>query len=284
MPAAGERFYLPGLYRGSRTLMTLVALMALMTLMGCQSSKQPPQPPRPAPDAEQVLRAPLIASQPLTLDPALITDAGSAMVASLIYPSLMALDSHMVAHPWAAQSVDVSADGLSLTFQLREGMRFGDGEAVTAQTFAFSLNRALDPCVGAPDAQPLFMIASAEAYHQEQCLDAAADTVAGPIMGLVGAGEPITAVDPQTLTLRLARPWAGALAALTSPVAFAVPQELVERDGRQWTAQADGWGRAWWGAVSAGAGAGRGRERPGGGGAVDAQPAVLGSGAGAARD
>jgi peptide/nickel transport system substrate-binding protein/oligopeptide transport system substrate-binding protein len=209
-------------------------ILALMALAGCQSS-----PPRnqtgPAPDAEQILRVPLLTSQPLTLDPALINDSASAAVAALIYPSLMTLDATMVAHPWAAESVDISADGLSLTFHLRGAIRFSDGEAITAQTFAYSLNRALDPCTGAPDITPLLILADAAAFHQQRCINALADQISGPIMTLIGAGNTIEVVDPATLTLRLERPWIGALAALAAPVAYAVPPALAQSDGTQWT-------------------------------------------------
>lgn len=210
-----------------------------MALAGCQTAA-PSRTPQPAPDAQQVLRAPLVTGQPLTLDPALVADPASAMISSLIYPTLMAVDSHMVIHPWAAENVSISADGLTLTFQIRGGMRFTDGEPIAAQTFAYSLNRALDPCLNAPDASSLFMIASAEAFHQETCIDAATDTLSGALPTLVGVGQPISVVDPLTLSLTLTRPWMGALAALTTPVSAAVPQALATGAGGvsgQWTGQ-----------------------------------------------
>ncbi|HEX9038233.1 MAG TPA: ABC transporter substrate-binding protein [Ktedonobacterales bacterium] len=227
----------------------VAGLLMTLALAACGATAQL-QPPGPAPDAQQILRMPIVTTHALALDPALAVDPASAMVASLIYPTLMALDSHMAAHPWAAQSVDISADGLTLTFHLRSGMRFSDGEPVTAATFAFSLNRALDPCLAAPDIRPLAMIASAEAFHAEACLDATTDTVAAPLTSLVGAGQPIEATDPLTLTLRLARPWAGTLAALTAPIAAATPQALVTSAG--------GVGSAWTARLTAGAGIGGG--------------------------
>lgn len=223
--------------RRERLARGCLALVALVALVGCASGTTVRATARPAPDAAQILRMPLLTSQPLTLDPALITDSGSAMVASLIYPSLLALDSQLTARPWAAQSVEVSADGLTLTFHLRGGMRFSDGEPITAQTFAYSWNRALDPCMGAPNARLLFAIATAEAFHQETCADATTDTVAGPITTLLAIGGPITIPDPVTLTVRLGQPWMGILAALTAPVAFAVPQRLVESGGPSWTSR-----------------------------------------------
>jgi oligopeptide transport system substrate-binding protein len=225
----------------------LLAMAAAVAFAGCQPAA-PSRTLQPAPDAQQVLRAPLVTDQPLTLDPALATDPASAMVTSLVYPTLMAVDSHMVAHPWAAENVSVSADGLTLTFQLRGGMRFSDGEPIAAQAFAYSLNRALDPCLNAPDPSPLYMIASAEAFHQETCIDAETDTVSGALATLVGAGQPISVVDTLTLSLTLAHPWMGALAALTTPMSAAVPQALATGAG--------GVGSQWTGRLAAGSGMG----------------------------
>lgn len=222
-----------GVTRWSRTLFATITLALMLALVGCQTQSIP-RHPGATPATAQVLQLPLLTTRPLTLDPALVSDPASAQVVSLIYPALMALDSAMSVHPWAAQSFTISADSRTLTFSLRSGMRFSDGEPINAQTFAYSLNRALDPCVGAPDVAPLLALAGATAFHQQQCENQVTDQT-GPVTSLIGPGNAIEVVGPLTLTLRLERPWVGALAALAAPIAEAIPQALAQSDGAQWT-------------------------------------------------
>ncbi|HEY7974450.1 MAG TPA: ABC transporter substrate-binding protein, partial [Ktedonobacterales bacterium] len=183
-------------------LLTLLALSAA----SCGSTSHA-KAPQPAPDAQQILHDALFTSATdasgapdiASYDPALAADPASTILATLIYPSLVALDSHLNVRLWAAESMDISANGLTLTFHLRSGMRFSDGEPINAQTFAFALNRALDPCVKAPLAWYLYPIASASAFNQEDCAAPQQDGIAGPITTLIGIGQPIDVVDPLTL-------------------------------------------------------------------------------------
>ena len=222
-------------------LFTLLSVVAL-TAASCGSTSRP-KTPQPAPDAQQILHDALFTSAAdssgaldiASYDPALADDPASTTLATLIYPSLVTLDSHLTVRLWAAESMNVSADGLSVTFHLRSGMHFSDGEPITAQTFAYALNRALDPCVNAPLAWYLYPIADAAAFNQEDCPAPQQDGIAGPITTLIGIGQPITAVDPLTLTLTLAKPAMRLLTALAEPIAFAVPQGLVQQYGDQWT-------------------------------------------------
>jgi len=228
-----------GPFTGALLVLTLVAL----TAVSCGTTSHPPTP-QPAPDAQQVLRDALFTSyvnsvgvaDVATYDPALANDAASTTVATLIYPSLVALDSQLNVRFWAAQSMDVSPNGLVMTFHLRSGMRFSDGEPIDSQAFAYALNRSLDPCVRAPHAWYLYPISNAYAFNHETCPAPIQDVIAGPITTLVGKGQPIDPVDPLTLAITLAQPSMRLLTALTTPIAFAVPQTLIQQYGAAWTA------------------------------------------------
>lgn len=227
-----------GLLAGLSLLLTLV----ILTAASCGSTTKKPTP-QPAPDAQQILHDALFtsyvnsagAADVGSYDPALATDAASRTVASLIYPSLVTLDAQLNVRLWAAESMDISANGLTITFHLRSGMRFSDGEPINAQTFAYSLNRALDPCVKAPHAHYLFPIADAVAFNQEDCAAPEQDGIAGPITTLIGLGQPLYAPDPLTLVITLSQPAMRLLTALATPIAFAVPQSLIQRYGSAWT-------------------------------------------------
>ena len=220
----------------------LLFLLVALTAVSCGSTSRP-KTPQPLPDAQQILREALFTTHAgsggapdiATYDPALADDPASSAVDTLIYPSLVALDSRLSVRLWAAESMDISPDGLKITFHLRSGMRFSDGEPVTAQTFAFALNRALDPCVQAPLAWYLYPLSGAAAFNQESCVAPEQDGIAGPVLTLIGIDQPINPIDPLTLQLTLAQPAMRLLTALAEPIAFAVPQKLVQQYGAAWT-------------------------------------------------
>jgi ABC-type oligopeptide transport system substrate-binding subunit len=164
-----------------------------------------------------------------SLDPADYLFSGvDYEVAQLIFPQLVTLDEHLKPVDWAAQSHEVSADGLTYTFHLRTGMTWSDGTPIDATTFAYSINRALDPCwqpyaSNFAVSSPLKPIKGATAFIAGQCppdVMHSASTL---------RGQPLLTPDPLTLQIRLSAPSGYFLAALTYPSAWAVPEKLVER-------------------------------------------------------
>ena len=217
--------------------LSALALLLVLLLTACNSTPTK-TPPQPVADSQQILRDQLDPHAPdlATRDPALVHDAASLVPIELTFPGLVALDSQLVVQNWAAESVDVSADGLTYTFHLRNGIKFSDGEPIDAATFAYSLNRALNPCLASPTAYYLYDIKSAITFNSEICQDPATDQIAGQLQTLVGPGQPLDPTDPQTLVITLAQPAAYFLAELTYPVAYAVPEALVQQYGnREWT-------------------------------------------------
>src|SRR5262249_3312602 len=102
--------------------------------------------------------APTIASQPKpggrvivgdisdvkTLNPVLVTDVSSDMVTSRIYAGLLNVDAKTGdVTPNLAEKYDFSSDGKTLTFQLRDGVKFSDGSPLTGDDFKFSVEAVL---------------------------------------------------------------------------------------------------------------------------------------------
>jgi peptide/nickel transport system substrate-binding protein len=75
------------------------------------------------------------------LDTAWTTAAITRNHGYLIYEPLFSYDSKNVPRPQAVEDYTTSADGLTWTFNLREGMRFHDGTLVTAADAVASLDR-----------------------------------------------------------------------------------------------------------------------------------------------
>lgn len=62
----------------------------------------------------------------------------------VVQEPLMGFDKDYQVVPLGAESWEVSEDGLSWTFQLREELKWSDGEAVTAYDYEFALQRAVE--------------------------------------------------------------------------------------------------------------------------------------------
>src|SRR5690606_30338760 len=113
--------------------------------------------------------------EPSTLDAHRCPAVACANIRRDLYEGLVAEDGAGRLIPGMAERWEVSADGRTWTFRLREGLRWSNGEALDAGQVAASFRRALDPATAAPFA-----------HH----FDAVRD---------------ITAPDPGTLVFRLER-------------------------------------------------------------------------------
>lgn len=152
------------------------------------------------------------------LDPHLASSLGDIHVLSALFEGLVAEDPQTLAPvPGVARRWDVSADALTYTFHLRPDAKWSDGRPLVAADFVASLRRALSPALGAPNAELLYPVLNAEAYHKARLADFAE----------VG----IRATDTHTLRITLEYPAAHFLSLLTHPVWFPVPLHAVAASG-----------------------------------------------------
>ncbi|MDI7277534.1 MAG: peptide ABC transporter substrate-binding protein, partial [Anaerolineae bacterium] len=180
--------------------------------------------PRPLVLAGDELR--LQGDEPVTLDPALVQDAHSAVYIVEIFSGLVTLDENLEVAPDLAESLEVSEDGRTYTFRLRQEARFQSGKPVTARDVEYSLTRACSPALGSSAAASyLDDIEGAEAVMQGE-----ASTISG-----------LRVVDERTVALTIDAPKAYFLAKLTYPTAFVVDQENVT-EGAGWTDHPNGTG------------------------------------------
>jgi len=84
-------------------------------------------------------------TDPTNLDPALATDSPSATVNSHIFETLFELTPEGTIEPNLATGYTVSADGLTWTLDIRQGVTFHDGTPLTAAHVKASLDRFIDP-------------------------------------------------------------------------------------------------------------------------------------------
>ena len=219
------------------SVITLAGSLALL-LAGCGGTSSTGK----APDSKQILRLQATGTTDVkSLDPPNATDVYSVGNVTILYPGLVVLDKNLTAIPWAASALpDVSSDGLTWTFKVRSGLKWSDGTPITAETYAFSMNRAENPCNAFGAAYYLYAIKDAAAFNSENC-DTATNTVKGSIQTLIG--DSITTPDSLTLQVQLATPASYFLYAMTYPTSYAVPEQLVNQYGNKYTEHlADGTG------------------------------------------
>lgn len=85
-----------------------------------------------------------IESEPTTLNPHLHNLAKTKLLIRNAYEPLLARNAKGDYLPWLAKSYTVSEDGLKYTFELRNDVKFTDGQPLTAEAVALNYNRYTD--------------------------------------------------------------------------------------------------------------------------------------------
>jgi len=135
------------------------------------------------------------AAEPADLDPDVITSFTDSNVDYALFEGLTSIDEKTALPvPAVASSWDVSADGLVYTFHLRPGLRWSNGDPLTAEDFAYSFQRILTPSFGAKYSYNLWSIKNAAAFNGGRVAD----------FSKVG----VAAVDNVTLRITLEQPTA----------------------------------------------------------------------------
>ena len=131
----------------------------LLVLAGCQTQRgEPGAPPEgqaasangvdPVQPAGGELTFAL-ATSPDSLDPHRSGLAVAVRVIRTIHDSLVVQDDNGQIKPWLAESWDISDDGLTYTFKLREDVKFHDGTPFNAEAVKYNIERLLDPATKA---------------------------------------------------------------------------------------------------------------------------------------
>ena len=89
----------------------------------------------------------------IDMDPRVMNSAYDGYITDAVFDDLIALDQETLEPiPYVAKSWEVPEDGSSLTFYLNEGIKFHNGEDLTAEDVAYTFNWILDPASGSPNA------------------------------------------------------------------------------------------------------------------------------------
>lgn len=159
-----------------------------------------------------------------SLDPAFARDQANIWGTHQMFNGLVELDDELEAAPSIAHSWEISEDGKTYTFFLRDDVQFHDDEAfenntgrkVTAEDFVFSFNRLMDPETASPGAW-IFRGKVPEKEANDRTYP---------------ADEAFQAIDDTTFQIQLTEPFPPLLGLLTMQYCSVVPEEAIEKYGK----------------------------------------------------
>ncbi|MEJ8303959.1 peptide ABC transporter substrate-binding protein [Saccharibacillus sacchari] len=218
--------------------LSVTLLVALVALAGCSGGGNTATTAEPAStgnastaaatpedvptDVTQEITTNLAGGEPYTLDPAFASDTTSYFVINNLYEGLYTYDKSGEIVEGAASKVDVSEDGSTYTFTIRDDAKWSDGEPVTAGDFEYAWKRVLNPETAAYDPSSLYYIKGAEEYNTGK-----------------GKAEDvgITAKDDKTLVVQLKSPLGFFPTIAVGTPYLPVRQSVAEGDDK-WAAEA----------------------------------------------
>lgn len=218
-----------------KILALLLAAAMVFALAACGSSEAPAATEAPADATEAPAEAAAsslavcLASEPDTIDPALNSAVDGATLVSHLFSGLAkwAQDETgaLVIVPDAAAELSEGVENedgtVTYTYTLRDGLKWSDGQPVTAADFAFAWNRAASPALAA-DYGYMFDVVDGYAEMWETDADG---NIVNP-----DAKLNVTAVDEKTLEVTLANSVAYWNELLAFPTYFPVREDVVANE------------------------------------------------------
>ena len=159
--------------------------------------------------------------EPECMDPTINDYSSGSYALQSLFRGLYKYDADGALVPAMAESYEVSEDGCTYTFKLKEGLKWSDGSPLTAHDFEYSWKRVLNPEVGSETAYTLYGVIK-DGYECFVNKTVSVDDL------------PIRALDDTTFQVELKAP-ASYFLTLTASTAFMpVSQANVEKYGEDW--------------------------------------------------
>jgi len=148
---------------------------------------------------------------PTSLDPVKDELISTSHVVQQVYDGLVAFDSNLRVIPGLAESWTVTRDGMHYVFTLRKGVRFHNGEEVSATDIVASLFRLFNPGNKTSSKEFLNKVEGAEEFKQGK-----AKSISG-----------IRVISDTQVAIDLTEPYAPFLSALAMPITKIVPGKMA---------------------------------------------------------
>jgi oligopeptide transport system substrate-binding protein len=173
---------------------------------------------------KQILRA-NDGTEPNSYDPTQQTYSYERAVGVQTFESLLRPNAGLTdVEPLAAQSYDVSSDGLTYTFHLRSNAKWSDGQPVVASDWVYGFQHFLNPALAAGYVDPYFdqTIAGGSNYGS-------VDTSSASAIDAYLQGLGLSAPDKNTFVIKLSHPAAYFKWVVTLWVAVPIRKDIVEK-------------------------------------------------------
>jgi oligopeptide transport system substrate-binding protein len=158
-------------------------------------------------------------TEPQALDPHVTTGVPESRIQEALLEGLVAKDpATLEPMPAVAESWEVSPDGRTYRFRIREAARWSDGVQMTAEDFRWTWQRALEPVMGNEYSYMLFPLKNAENF------------LTGKIKDISEVG--VRVIDPRTLEVELTEPTPFFLQVLSHHSFFPLPRHVIEKYGK----------------------------------------------------
>ena len=175
--------------RGGVLLLTAIAVLAVMAAASAQGGRR-----------GGTLRAALDGDPP-TMDPHRSGSLVDRHVYQSLYDKLVDTDQNLKVVPMLATSWTIGPDGKTVTFKLRQDVKFHDGTPFGAEAVKYNFERMLDPKFPSVRRSEI-----------------------GPILR-------VTAVDPSTVQIALERPFSPLLYVLTDRAGMMLSPAAAQKEG-----------------------------------------------------
>ncbi|MGS1096926.1 ABC transporter substrate-binding protein (plasmid) [Aquamicrobium terrae] len=158
-------------------------------------------------------------AEPQSLDPHTVTATNDFRILVNVYDGLVRFkDGTLEVEPALAESWDISEDGRTYTFKLRQGVKFHDGSDFDADAVKFNFDRMLR------EDHPFY------------------DTGPFPLSFNFSSIEAVNVVDPHTVEFKLKEAFAPFLSNLAYPTGLIVSPAAVEQYGKDYGRHPSGTG------------------------------------------
>lgn len=198
----------------------LVVLLALLMLVGCSGGGS--DTPTTGESSEEGAVSVVIQTDTdlSSMDNDIATDGTSFEAQTLCYAGLMQLDANNNPFEDLAEKYEVSEDGLTWTFTLRDGIKWSNGDPITANDFVYGYRRIVNPALASDYG---FLFGAMNVTNGDACY--------------AGEKDPselgVEAVDEKTLVFHLDIPCDFLLNLCAFPSLFPVNQKFCEEKGDQ---------------------------------------------------
>lgn len=155
-----------------------------------------------------------------TLDPGLVGDFNTVAIVEELFVGLADHGPDAEAMPALAAGWEVEDGGRRYVFHLRDGLRWSDGAALTAEDFVAGWRRVLHPATHASCANFLLDVRGARAFLTGETTD---ETAIG-----------VRAADAHTVIVELEQPAAYFPHLLANPVTYPIPRHALAAYGAAW--------------------------------------------------